>query len=276
MTEQEVLKKKEQCESKVIAGGVLVGLSFVLFIPTMGMTMIPFIGGAILIALTLRDFERVSEEFKSTYVKQSLSELVPGAKFDSTGGFSQNEVLDTRLVRRTDRFKSEDYLSGTVNNFPFYSCDVVMEDVHHDKHGSHTVTVFKGRFYRIDFPSEFSSDFVVLQPTFGLKWQFTDYQAVETESVDFNENLKVFAKDELLVREIITPPFMERLMEMDAKYKDKIGLSFMNNHLYVAINSNQDPFDLRLFHPVNTSYAAEIKEEIDNINTFLDLLDLRG
>lgn len=274
MNEEELNRKKKQIEKQIIVGVFLIAVSFILFIPTRGVTMISFFIGGVLCVLAQRQFEVISTEFKSTYVKESLSELLPNAKFDATDGFYADEVLATRILPETDRFKSEDLLQGKMETIGFRSADIHLENVHHDKNGTHTVTIFKGRIYRMDFPSEFKTDFVVLQPEFGLKWRLSGFDAVETESVDFNESLKIFANDELIAREIITPPFMERLMELDRLYKDKIGFSFKGNHLYVTINSGIDQFDLRLFHPVSTSYAQELKAEVGNIRSILEGLRL--
>jgi len=274
MNEEELNRKKKQIEKQIIFGVVVIGVSFILFIPTMGVTMISFFIGGVLCVLAQRQFEVISTEFKSTYVKESLHELLPNARFDATDGFYADEVLATHILPETDRFKSEDLLQGKMETVGFRSADLRLENVHHDKNGTHTVTIFKGRIYRMDFPSEFKTDFVVLQPEFGLKWRFSGFDAVETESVDFNESLKVFANDGLVAREIITPPFMERLMELDRLYKDKIGFSFKGNHLYVTINSGIDQFDLRLFHPVSTSYAQELKAEVENVRSILEGLRL--
>jgi hypothetical protein len=274
MNEEELMRKKKQIETQIIIGMVLIGISFILFIPTMGVTVISFFIGGVICVMAQRQFEVISTDFKSRYVKESVQELIPSASFDATGGFYADEVLGTRILPKTDRFKSEDLLQGKLDTVGFRSADLNLENVHHDKNGTHTVTIFKGRIYRMDFPSEFKTNFVVLQPVIGLKWRFNDYEAVETESVDFNESLRVFAQDELVAREIITPPFMERLMELDRLYKDKIGFSFQGNHLYITIYSGIDHFDLRLFRPVTFSYAEEIKAEIGNIRTILEVLRL--
>lgn len=273
-------REKSQYESKIKLGIFITLSAFVLFIPltiSMGfigfiITAFPFLGGAIIAGRNSIKLKALSSNFKMEYVSEELKKVIPDSQYLAFSGFTEREVIDSKLLFNHDEFSSEDMIEGTFENVKFRTSDVVQKDVVHTKNSTSTVTVFQGRFYEFDFAKPFYYNLLVLQP---MQYRlFGEYEHVKLESIEFNSNLKVYAKSELEAFYLLTPQFMEKLVYLDRKYKSKITFSFLDKKLYIAIDSRKDYFDLKAFKPVDQSLIDSYKEEFETIVLFIRELQL--
>jgi len=149
----------------------------------------------------------------------------------------------------------------------FLSADVRLEDVRHTGKTTTVVTTFLGRVYLLEFAKEFPTDLVLLQPTLGRAWGFGShgYEKVSMESIEFNQELLVLAKDPLSAFEILTPPMMEKLLWLDSEYQDRIGLSIQGKRLWVAVETRRDHFEIQLFKPLPDSFLPDLKNEMETV-----------
>jgi len=279
MSFEEVNKKKKKYETGIILGSVITAISFLLFIPIgVGsngppfLIMITFMGGAGVAAYCTAQIKKISIEFKKTYVQLELDKVFPGSKFFAHYGFSEEEVVYSNLLRNQDRFKSEDMIEGSFDGVKFRSSDVHQQDVR--RSGKHTtvVTVFRGRVYEFDFNKIFKYNLLLLQK--GQFRPFGGYSKVNMESIAFNSELKVYAKDDHEAFYILTPHFMEKLMELDRKYYDKITFSFLDNKLYIAVDNRVDNFDIKAFQAVNEAFLNSYVEQFEDMKEFITMLNL--
>lgn len=276
---EEVNQKKKKFELEIIVGRIIVIISFILFIP-MGMSssggafiiMIPFLGGGILSIYGTSQIKKLSTKFKKQYVQSELEKVFPGSKFFSHYGFTESEVVHSNLLKNQDRYKSEDMIEGDFDGVKFRSSDVHQEDVR--RSGKHTtvVTVFRGRFYEFDFNKVFKYNLLLLQK--GQFRPFEGFNKVNMESIAFNSELKVYAKDDHEAFYILTPQFMEKLLLLDRKYNDKITFSFLDNKLYIAVDNRVDNFDIKAFRQVNSAFINSYVEEFEDMKEFIAMLSL--
>ena len=279
MSFDEVNSRKKKFEIGIIVGGIMTGLSFILFIP-MGMAssgppffiMITFMGGAVVAMYCNAQIKKISSEFKKTYVQAELDKVFPGSKFSYDIGFTEQEVVRSNLLSNQDRYKSEDMIVGSFDGVNFRSSDVHQHDVR--RSGKHTtvVTVFQGRVYEFDFNKIFKYNLLLLQK--GQYRPFQGFNKVKMESIAFNSELKVYAKDDHEAFYILTPHFMEKLMKLDRKYHDKITFSFLDNKLYIAVDNRVDNFDIKAFSVVNQAFLRSYVEEFEDMKEFITMLNL--
>lgn len=273
-------KEKQKYESKIIIGFVITGIAFIFFMPlevSLGpgaffLIIIPFFGGAIYASYQFKQIKNLSNQFKEKYVSEELKKIFPDSQYDCYDGFSEAEVVESRLLYDRDRFKSEDMITGTYDGVKFKCCDVEQKEVRHSGKHTRVVTVFQGRFYEFDFPKSFVYDLLLTQP-YNYR-PFTSLSKIKTESVHFNSELKVYAGSEHEAFYILTPDFMEKLLYFDQKYYDKISFSFKDNKLYIAIDTRKDYFDIKAFKTVNASIFKEYQEELRDIQSFIKDLNL--
>ena len=92
----------------------------------------------------------------------------------------------------------------------------------------------------------------------------------------FSKEFRVFADDEVEARYLLTPAFMERLRELKEKFAGKMGVSaaFMDDKLYLFLNGAKNKFETTLFSPPSLEDAVGIKNEISELLSIIDELNL--
>jgi hypothetical protein len=275
-------KEKEKYEKNIIIGGVITALAFILFLPLVAslgpsgfiIIVIPFFGGAIYMGQNSRKIKLISSKFKGKFVEEELKKVFPDSIYKQYDGFTEKEVVESGLLFNRDRFYSEDMISGNFESVNFRCSDVKQQEVRKTKNSTRVVTVFQGRFYEFDFHKPFKHDLLLLQP---MNFRpFSDFHKVNTENINFNSELKVYARNELEAFYILTPDFMEKVRELDDKYLDKISFAFKNNKLYIAVDTRKDYFDFKAFKKVDESLISSYKEEFEDIKAFIFTLNLNS
>lgn len=275
-------QEKAIYERKSRIGFTITIVAFILFIPAgmaagpLGafMMMIPFMGGAIYSGNQSKKIKEISVNFKKEYLTKELIKYFQYSDYKPYDGFKEKEVVYSNLLFERDRYYSEDLIMGSFDGVNFRCSDVKQEDVRKSGKSTKVVTVFQGRFYEFGFHKSFKHDLLLLQP-FNFR-PFSGFTKVETESIDFNSELKIYAKDAHEAFYILTPDFMERIKYLDDKYLDKISFSFKDNKLFVAIDSRKDYFDIKPFKQIDESLIEEYREEFHDIKEFINVLNLNS
>ncbi len=278
---RELNKKINAYKTKAKIGFLITGLAFLMFFPVMTslgpagfiVIVIPFFGGFIYAAKNNQQINLLSQQFKEKYVIPELKKILPDANYRMHGGFSEQEVVDSGLLRKQDRFHSEDMIEGTYDGVAFKCSDVKQEDVSTDSKGhSHTTTVFLGRFFKFEFPKSFQHPIIITQPS--LFPALFKSRFVETESIAFNSELKVYAEDKQRAFYLLTPAFMERLLSLDHYFKDQISFSFVDNNLYIAINNRKNTFEFNIRREIDESIFYEYQQEFIHIIKIIETLNM--
>lgn len=273
-------KEKSKYETGIILGYLMTGIAFILYLPlgaaiggaAFFIIAIPFLGGAVIAGQNQKKIKNLSNQFKEKYVLEVLKKEFPNATYDYADGFTEDQVIESGLLKDRDRFQSEDMIQGHHENVNFKCCDITQKEVRNSGKNRKVVTVFQGRFYEFDFHKKFKHNLLLLQP-YNFR-PFSAYKKVETESIHFNSELKIYAENEHEAFYILTPDFMEKLMYFDQKYYDKISFSFKENKLYVAIDSRTDSFDIKAFKTIDGSIFEDYQSELLDIKDLIHTLNL--
>jgi hypothetical protein len=275
---EEVNRKKKKYEVGIIIGGIIVGLAAISYLPigsSGGPVIMVFVAlgiGAIIMGICKSKIKIISNEFKMVYVQKELEKVFPNSTYHFDRGFAQSEITESRLLKSRDRYSSEDMIVGEFDGVHFKSSDVTQKEVRGSGKHRRVVTVFQGRVYEFDFNKVFKYNLLILQK--GQFRPFENFVKIEMESIQFNSELKVYAKNDHEAFYILTPQFMEKLMELDRKYYDKITFSFLNNKLYIAVDNRVDNFDIKPFQIVDSSILRSYVEEFEYMKGFITLLNL--
>lgn len=278
----ELNRKKKYYEKQAKLGLMVTGIAFLLFIPVMiitrgiGIILIgpAFLGGVIYAGFQGAKFKELSNSFKEKYLKNELEAIIPGSKYVMNDGFSEEEVVDSGLFRKEDRFKSEDLIVGEYKGVHFKSSDVHIIDEYRSDGKTKTRTVFHGRFFKFDFNKKFKTDVFIAQASWLSK--LVTYKRVDMESVHFNSELAVYSENPHDAFYLLTPHFMEKLIYLDRKYKDSIQFAFKRNQMYISIASLGDSFELKPNKDVDESIFIEYRNQFKDILEIIDLLKLNN
>ncbi len=267
-------KKKKVSEIIMALGGVTLVGGVLLFIS--GNTFIVMIIGAIVLFIGLGYFNHVGTLFKSKVLKKHLEEKIENCVYNPKKGLNKHEIMNTEFLKRPDRIKSEDYLSGELDGVKFVSSDVVLKErrVTHTSKGTRTryVTYFHGRVFRFDFNKDFKGSVQVLE-SYRPKSR-RNFEKVSLESVDFNDTYKTYATDDHTAFYILTPHFMESLMALEKKHPGNLGFSFLDSHLHVAIHNRRSSFSIRPFTKLDKDLLTRFDEDLNIIYDIVDDLKL--
>jgi len=219
-----IRQKKKSLESLTIFGGVITGISFFAFMANPAF-MIGFIAGGIIMAVGGAQFKKLSQQFKRVHVKEIIEKEIESCFYDPDKGFDKETVYGSQILKKEDRYYSEDYLSGQIKGRKFESSDVKLQDVRSNGKSTTVVTVFQGRFFIIDFDKKFGSDvYIMPNRSIGFNW-FTSMVRVDVESMAFNGLYDVFSESQHSAFYLLKPAFIEKLIEFSRVAK-KVKFGF--------------------------------------------------
>ena len=278
---------KSKSEKNIVLGGIILVSGIILFLVSMEMTssilsisgILIGVAGLVLFIMGISKFSKIKKTFKNTVLTEMFKKLIPDINYSPMSGLSQDIVYGTDFLKRADKFHTEDYLSGSIEEVSFVSSDVRLEERHveYTKNGTRTyyVTYFLGRIFRFEFNKEFVGSLQVLESGAG-KPKSNGYSKIKMESVQFNKKFKTYSTDDLTAFYILTPDIMESIEKLERKHPGRIGLSFRGEYLYVAINNNKDTFELKLFRKIDDSMINEFKADLMVIKDFIMALKLNN
>ncbi len=263
-------KLKATYEAWMFIGIILIVISFFGFTAN-PIFMIGFIGGALISAVGTAKFKKLSVEFKMIHVKKILEEEISGIFYDPKKGFDKEVVYDSKILRKEDRYYSEDYISGEIKGKKFESADVKLQDVRSNGKTTTVVTVFQGRFFIIDFEKKFESDvYIMPNRSFGFNW-FSSMVRIDLESIAFNQLYDVYSESQHSAFYLMKHVFVEKLIEFKNVAKT-VKFAFQDQKAYVALDTRVDTFDLKMFRQIDTSFFEDIKKEIKLLEELIELI----
>ena len=134
------------------------------------------------------------------------------------------------------------------------------------------ITLIIVNVFLLDFNKPLDGYLQVLEkgkPTVNRK-----YNKVKLESVQFNKKFKTFATSDHLAFYVLTPHFMEGLMDFEANNKGHISFSFIGKHLHIGINNFRDTFELKMFKELNMDSFKEFEKELGVVKEVISELKL--
>lgn len=278
---------KKATEKQTTTGWIIAGVGAVLTFILMSVSQASFVGaigiiivfvGIIMGGLGMVKFKKLSNSFKDQVLVGMFAQLMPGTVYSPRQGLSQMDVYNTEFLKRADRFHSEDFISGKIEDVEFISSDVVLEEKHVEqtKDGTRVyyVPYFVGRVFRFTFNKEFDGYLQVLEA--GSPTSNRPFKKVKLESIDFNKKFKTYSTDELSAFYVLTPDIIESIMHLEKNNPGRIGLSFTGDILNIAINNNKNTFELKMYKPIDDSLVEEFKKDLLVIQDVIKAMKLNN
>jgi hypothetical protein len=247
-------------------------MSFYILVGAFGLAALIFL------IIGFSEFHKIKVEFKNTVLNDMFKSLIPDVEYQPRKGLSPFEVYNTEFLKKADRFHSEDYIAGKIDDVDFVSSDVRLEERHveHTKNGTRTyyVPYFVGRVFRFKFNKDFVGSLQVLEG--GSPYSRRKFNKVKLESIDFNKKFKIYSEEDLTAFYILTPDIMEAIFHLEKRNPGRIKMSFLGDYLYVGINNNKNTFELKMFRKIDKSMIEEFKKDLLVIKDFIVSLKLNN
>ncbi len=144
------------------------------------------------------------------------------------------------LPKRYDRVNFEDKMWGNAHGAGFESLECHMEREDRDSDGdTKWVTVFRGSLMALDFHRKFLGKTVVLRDKgmFNRKKK-SDMKRVGLVDPKFEKIFEAYGTDQVEARYLLTPTFMQRLVDLEESVDGKnIRFAFLNELLLIAVET---------------------------------------
>jgi len=219
--------------------------------------------------------------------KVLLAELVCellGLKYDES---PRQTYLDwfrsLDLLPHYDRSSVEDEVSGEIDGigFAFQEAHLEVKRTRPSKRGTKTyyVDVFHGLIGMIDFHKPFSST-TIASADKGLLNRIAGWavpgQRARLESPDFEDRFEVYTTDQVEARYLLTPAFMERMIDLDRFFNGNLEFAFDNGRLLFAANHHANWMETRgsIADLTHESYVVNIIKDVTMIYHLIDALNL--
>ena len=167
----------------------------------------------------------------------------------------------------------DDCLHGTYNGVELGISETELTYVTGSGKNRRSRTVFKGLFVCFKSFKKFQYRTIIKRET---AFSITEREKVSLEDPEFESLYNVISDDQIEARYLITPAFMNRMVELNKKGIGRMmTVSFEEDNVNIAISSSKDWFEIPLFKPATdiVNYRAIILELI-SIFSIIDTLKL--
>lgn len=236
----------------------------------------------IIFIITKRDRDKFNDFYKKTIVLNAFKKIFTDIEYDIEKGISYDKIASTQMIDMGSNFHSNDYIKAKYKNINFEFSDVHITEVRAQSaadRGYETVTLFKGQWFIFDFNKNFKTNIQVCANNFrNANTNFSSeikFNKVHTEDMEFNNEFRIYAQNELDAFYILTPNTIEKIKELKRKSYGELLLCFIDNRLHVGLNNYKDLFEANILKKINFyDENNKIFSEIRIITEFIDTLGL--
>ena len=281
-------------------GGWIVGIGFLLFMAdVLGLInevgvingagwigILIVVGGlAVLGVAFFRYYFPFLQIYKGELIQSILAENLEGyddLRYFPEDGISKDTIESTGMMWMGNTYSSGDLIEGSYKGVEFRQSDVCIEEVTYYNKSEHRETYLRGRWMIFDFNKRFRSDLQVCEKDFRYARAYggpfskgEKMHTLETESIAFNRAFTIAAENDSEAFYILTPHFMEKLLEVKAKISGDLLFCFVDSQLHVAINDEYNNFEPNMAVPVDADrIRRSVWEDLEPITELINILRL--
>ena len=283
--EAERLKLKNNKKVALSVGLAIIGIGF--FSIIIFKSFMPFILGVILAVCVYFIYGEINKKeitarWKNLVIQKLVRSLGNDFTYHANDRVEEREYNESRIfLTDVDRFSGEDLIEGTIGKTYIKFSELKTEYKTSTKSSTRWTTIFKGVFMIADFNKDFNVNMVVLpdvaQNIFGVFGQALQSMnasrdsLVKLENTDFEKAFVVYADDQVQARYILTPSFMERILELKYSLPGKLYLSFSESNLYIAFEASENYFEPDF--EVRFTSISEIKTHFDHLMSIVQIIE---
>ncbi|MGP1276217.1 MAG: DUF3137 domain-containing protein [Caulobacterales bacterium] len=224
-----------------------------------------------------------------TEVKLGLNERMAEAFAMSymASGFTPGRFADFRkhnLVPSSNRESFEDYFAGEAHGAKYELYEADLKQRRRNKNKTYYVTVFRGVLIRIEFPRTIegvtliSRDQGIFNALAGLGLSSNGRKLERVRLVDpkFERIFQIYGSDQVMARYLLTPSFMERVLELETALKGKnvrgvfdedLAEGFGKGELLLAAETGN------LFEPGSLFKPLNVRERVETLYRDFQLIE---
>lgn len=225
-------------------------------------TLFP-IAGSFCIALALflakGPYQKFRREFKEKIMNKIAYRFFPEMRYFHDRSVSKEFYDESKLFREElTNYSGGDFFQGKIGQVDFQFSELLCQYTTGSGKNKQTHTAFRGFFFVGDFHRDFYFRTTIQPDTaeslLGIVGRGIqritstgDQQLVDLENPEFEKLFVVRSSDQVEARYILTPAFMEKLVYFRQKVGNPVHLCFVNGKMFLAVSTNHDYFEPKLF-----------------------------
>lgn len=189
------------------------------------------------IATNGEDIEQFNNDYKEKFVNKMLENFIEELDYIPLKGLSRNVFDEAKYGGSYNKYYSDDYFEGKINNQKIVMADLnVQEEIKKkDKDGNETTettTIFNGLFGKINLSKSINTTIYVTR-----EYGFFDEQKLEMDSYEFEKAFSVYAENKITAMQLLTSDVQEDILELYNKYKIDFNIIIRNDKMYVLFET---------------------------------------
>lgn len=259
---------------------IWMGKNFGLFHPLMMGVVIAFLAVASIMYRTM--IQGYAKDFKTKIIAPLITAIDHQLLYNPSFVISQHLFNRSTLFNHTvDRYSGNDYVKGSIDGVNLEFSDVHAEYQTKDSKGrTQWHTLFRGQFFVAEFNKHFKSRTVILpdlaEKTFGNLiggWlqakNISRDNVIQLDDPEFEKKFVVYGNDPIEARYILSHSMMKRIVEFQKKISYPLFISFVHNHIHIAIATKKN-----LFEPAILTSLLDYKQVMEYVNTLNNTIGL--
>jgi hypothetical protein len=223
-----------------------------------------------------------AKDFKAKIITPLINAIDPHLLYNPDFMISQYLFERSNLFQHSiDRYSGNDYVKGSIDGVPIEFSDIHAEYQSRDSKGrTQWRTLFRGLFLVAEFNKNFKSKTIILpdlaEKTFGNLiggWlqsiNSSRGKVIQLDDPVFEKKFVVYGEDPIEARYILSHSMMKRIVEFQGKISHPLFISFVHNHIHVAIGTEKD-----LFEPTILKSLLDYKQAMEYINTLRNTIGI--
>ncbi|HZF71014.1 DUF3137 domain-containing protein [Sulfuricurvum sp.] len=256
------------------------GKSFGLFHPLMIAVAVGFV---LIASITYRTMTQgYAKDFKNHIITPLIGAIDSHLLYNPDFIISQYLFERSNLFQHSiDRYTGNDYVKGSIDGVPIEFSDIHAEYQTRDSKGrTQWHTLFRGLFLVAEFNKNFKSKTVILpdlaEKTFGNLiggWlqsiNISRGKVIQLDDPIFEKKFVVYGDDPIEARYILSHSMMMRIVEFQKKISYPLFISFVQNHIHIAIGTGKN-----LFEPTVFKSLLDYKQAMEYVHTLRNTIGI--
>ncbi|MBL0319175.1 MAG: DUF3137 domain-containing protein [Alphaproteobacteria bacterium] len=217
---------------------------------------------------------------KERIIPPILHYFDPSFVYQCQSPFKSRDLTPFGILPLHDISKYEDYISGHFKQtfIELTECTLQKKIVEYRNRKQHVrhVTLFHGLFVVLEMNKPFNGKTVILRDEGAIGNLFQNrmsgLQKVSLEDPRFEKQFEVISSDQIEARYLLTPSFMERLLELSNTFSHKLQCSFLNNQILLMIPCQGNLFETTTLFK-SLSFEATIHPLLKELEVILGIVD---